>query len=122
MYINAFKRTFVKFFIFFIFSKFYPNLIFRTFLDLQWEDWSPWGQCTAHCTNGVGDRLQSRTRNKKNSAISGTSTQTESRPCNSVQFAGNLSSLIHIYYLTVMKAQGKFHIDLMQICLLCFVL
>ena len=26
--------------------------------------------------------------------------------------AGNLSSIIHIYYLTVMKAQGEFHIDL----------
>ena len=59
--------------------------------ELRWEEWGPWGQCTAQCKDGVGDRLQYRTRNKKTSSELRTSTQTESRPCASVQFAGCIS-------------------------------
>lgn len=54
--------------------------------ELRWEEWGSWGSCAASCSNGVGERLQSRTRGKK--APGDATSQTESRPCSSVQFAG----------------------------------
>ena len=79
-------------FLFFAYYVLFLNVLFVYYPEMRWEEWSTWGQCAAHCKNGVGDRLQSRTRNRKKADNSADeSTQTESRPCNTVQFAGCIS-------------------------------
>ena len=79
-------------------SPFDVAFLFKIFAELQWEEWGPWSSCVAHCKDGVGDRLQSRTRNKNYAGDLEKSSQTESRPCSSVQFDGNTSFLFGYSY------------------------
>ena len=56
-----------------------------------WGDWQSWSSCSYNCTNG--GRIQTRTRHtlcSEDLPCSETRSETESRPCNAVQFAGKI--------------------------------
>ncbi|XP_052281886.1 uncharacterized protein LOC127879222 [Dreissena polymorpha] len=54
-----------------------------------WGSWGEWGQCNFSCKRGVteGARVQTRFRNMTVDSVV-MQTETDQRPCNSVQFAG----------------------------------
>jgi hypothetical protein len=57
----------------------------------RWGDWSVWSDCKLNCSGKHGGRVQSRSRTTiEHSPTLGAQTETEERPCNSVQFAGIL--------------------------------
>ncbi|XP_060589183.1 uncharacterized protein LOC132744478 isoform X1 [Ruditapes philippinarum] len=59
----------------------------------SWGDWSVWSDCTLNCSGRHGGRVQSRSRTTtEHSPTKGAQTETEERPCNSVQFAGCIKS------------------------------
>ncbi|KAH3832650.1 hypothetical protein DPMN_105942 [Dreissena polymorpha] len=62
------------------------------FADMKqrtWGSWGEWGQCNFSCKRGVteGARVQTRFRNMTVDSVV-MQTETDQRPCNSVQFAG----------------------------------
>lgn len=50
----------------------------------QWSVWTIWSDCVFDCTGNIG-RVQYRQRTSK---VNQTASETESRPCNAVQFSG----------------------------------
>jgi hypothetical protein len=55
----------------------------------RWGDWNSWSDCALNCSAKHGGRVQSRSRTTtEHSPKMGAQTETEERPCNSVQFAG----------------------------------
>ncbi|KAH3832907.1 hypothetical protein DPMN_106203 [Dreissena polymorpha] len=55
-----------------------------------WGSWGEWGQCNFSCKRGVteGARVQTRFRNMTVDSVV-MQTETDQRPCNAVQFAGD---------------------------------
>ena len=59
-------------------------------LDQQWGAWSTWSTCSYKCTGNDADRGRSQSRTRQvmsNNKV--TNTETEQRPCNAVEYAGN---------------------------------